>query len=183
MSLPIPVDTAVVDGLYRRHAYALIEQLRRQYPLVGDAADDAVQHAFSRLAQTDVPVRDPMSWVARSANNFMIDVLRRGKRHELAGSASDMEPWLPPSEGPDADDVEERELRAAALWRALRQIDEPQHTALIMMYMQGCNYRQIAEATGLAMASVGTILLRARKRLRTLVEAELRGHAVAMRAL
>jgi len=175
------LDSSVVDALYRSNARALERQLRRQYPTIADASADAVQHAFGKLAISDVPLREPMSWVGRICNNFMIDVLRRGRRQDSYGTPGELDRWMSPTVGHEADDrQEEEEQRASALRRALAQIDEPMHTALIMMYLQGCNYRQIAEATGLALASVGTILLRARKRMRVLLEAELRPPHVAM---
>lgn len=167
-----------IDQLFRQHAALLELQLARQFPRMADAAPDAVQHAFLKLSSTDTVVQEPIRWVARSASNYMIDLLRRGRRlcslDQQAAIARTVE--APPDITLEDDD--ERARRARILLRGLNELDEPMRSALIMMYMQGRNYREIAEATGLALSSVGTILLRGRKRLRVLVEREMRGWKV-----
>jgi RNA polymerase sigma factor (sigma-70 family) len=167
-----------IDQLFRQHAALLERQLARQYPRIADAAADAVQHAFSKLTTTDTVVQEPIRWVARSASNYMIDLLRRGRRI----ASLDEQPVIARSAASPPDialeDEDERARRARILQRGLTEIDEPMRSALIMMYMQGRNYREIADATGLALSSVGTILLRGRKRLRALVERDLRGWQV-----
>jgi len=167
-----------IDQLFRQHAALLERQLARQFPRVAESAGDAVQHAFAKLAVTDSAVQEPLRWVARSASNYMIDQLRRGRRLSSLDEQSSIARTAEAPPDISLEDEDERARRARILQRGLTEIDEPMRSALIMMYMQGRSYKEIAEATGLALASVGTILLRGRKRLRALVERDLRGWQV-----
>jgi RNA polymerase sigma-70 factor (ECF subfamily) len=164
------MDRSVVEQVYRARAGELTAQLMRQYPQCGDCAPDAVQHAFVKLAEYDQPVHDPSGWVARAASNYMIDQLRKTRR--LVQETPELSLDAFPAISADLDADEERRHAVEAMHRALATIGEPGKTMLVLKYIQGCDYDQIAEALQLPKGSIGTTLLRARRKLRDLLQAQ-----------
>lgn len=63
-----------------------------------------------------------------------------------------------------ADLAAERDLRIEALYAAIRQLPEVDRS-VVLMQLDGCSYREIAEATGLSESNVGVRLTRMRKEL------------------
>lgn len=161
------MDQVSVEQLYRTRAADLATQLARQFPCQRDLAPDAVQHAFSRLAECTQPVHDPGGWVARTASNYMIDQLRKDSR--LVHESEDFSLEYLASSSPTSDEDEERSRAVAAMRRALEEMGEPARSMLVLKYLHGCDYAQIADALGLPRGSIGTTLLRARRKLRDLV--------------
>ncbi len=166
------MDPIAVDRLYRARAAELTAQLMRQYPRQRDCAADAVQHAFAKLAESGQPVHDPSGWVARTASNYVIDQLRKARRlvQETDEFRLDQLPAL--TAELDGESAEERRFALDAMHRALDLVGEPGRTMLVLKYMHGCDYAQIADALNIPKASVGTTLLRARRKLRDLLAAQ-----------
>ena len=116
----------------------------------------------------------PRSWLFTVAANLARDEARtviRRKKHlallegEMSGRSS--------SDDPARAVVEEEER--ARLRRALDALGEGDREVLLL-WDAGLDYREIAEATGLAVGSVGTTLARARRRLVEAFEEQGRDH-------
>lgn len=166
------MDRSVVEQLYHARAGELTAQLMRQYPQQRDCAADAVQHAFVRLTEYGQPVHDPAGWVARTASNYMIDQLRKGRRLVQESDEFRLDHLPALSAELDRDHAEERKFALDAMHAALDVIGEPGRTMLVLKYIHGCDYAQIADALDVPKASVGTTLLRARRKLRDLLQAQ-----------
>ena len=127
-----------------------------------DRARDLAQEAFIRALENEP--RRPRAWLFQVASNLARDEARtvvRRKRH-LALLKSEAEDLQAPVPDP-AEELAQREQ-----WRkvqeALDALGDRDREALLL-WDAGLSYPDIARQTGLAVASVGTTLARARRRL------------------
>ncbi len=155
-----PENRAAFERLYRDHADAVRRHL---VYLTGDraAAEDLTQETFGRLYERgddDAELRDPRAWLLTVASNLAYNYFRtESRRSSRENGAGGVEP-----EPADVDDV--LDVR-----RALSKLDDRDRIALMLRH-SGFSYAEVAEATGIAPSSVGTILARAQRRFREAYE-------------
>lgn len=131
----------------------------------GDAAD-LIQDAFERALRKRPPVRNHdelRAWLFVVARNLMIDRMRGADARTVFGMELDGFAALVPDEPPAWSHVEWSDVRSAL------PLLDPRLRDVFTMFSQGMSLLQIAKLTGTPVATVGTRLFRARKRLRTLV--------------
>ena len=152
--------TRTVDSLFREYHQPLVRYLTRR---LGDRdwAEEIAQETFVRaLRQTNL--ENERAWLFAVATNLVRDEARkdaRRRRHlELLGA----EARAAEAEEP-VDELERAEERALAR-KAIDALGERDREALLMKE-EGLNYEEIAMALELSVASVGTTLSRARRRL------------------
>jgi RNA polymerase sigma-70 factor (ECF subfamily) len=140
-------------------------------------AEDVTQDTFVRAWQSIGSFRGDVirPWLFRIATNRCYDLLRvRARRPagSLDAEPYEIEPiWSsqgPTDEAPDAHSLR-REL-SIHLERALAALPEDQRTVVLLSDVQGCDYREVAEATGAALGTVKSRLSRARARLRQVLQ-------------
>jgi RNA polymerase sigma-70 factor (ECF subfamily) len=151
-----------VESLFREYHQPLVRYLTRR---LGDRdwAEEIAQETFVRaLRQKDL--QNERAWLFAVATNLIRDEARkdsRRRRHlELLAAearAEEAEAVEPVSE------MERAEERALAR-KAIEALGERDREALLMKE-EGLNYEEIAMALELSVASVGTTLSRARRRL------------------
>ncbi len=129
-----------------------------------DEAEDASQEVFLRAynqLHTYQPGRRFSTWILSIASHYCIDMLRRRRPVMDLDSiafwkASDQpEPEESAVAGENRDEV--RDL--------LKKLPEKYRSVTILRYWQDLSYEEIAEATGLSVATVKTRLFRARELL------------------
>ncbi len=127
-----------------------------------DAAEEIAQETFVRALRQET-ITSERSWLFAVASNLLRDEARREarerKRHDLIRAREEAESSVDPE--PTA--MEREEDRAFAR-QALEMLGDRDRDALLMRE-EGLGYEEIAEALGLSLASVGTTLSRARRRL------------------
>lgn len=156
------------------HGAALRRWARAHAP-TGDPAD-LIQDAFERALRKRPPVRDHdelRAWLFVVARNLMIDRMRGAESRTVFGVELDGFAAPCADEPPAWRCVDWADVRDA-----LPSLD-PRLRQVFVMFSQGMSLLQISAATGVPVATVGTRLFRARKRLKLLVEAtiEQRGKA------
>ena len=126
--------------------------------------DDLVQDTFLRTLKSPIPAgANERAWLSRVMHNLFIDAIRRrGARKEdvLDDVAAPVV---------DADEAWWHALTAADVRAVMERLPEDQRTAFTMFAFDGKSYTDIAEAQGIAKATVGTRILRARQRIRELL--------------
>jgi RNA polymerase sigma-70 factor (ECF subfamily) len=149
-----------VEALFRQYHAPLVRYLTRR---LGDRdwAEEVAQETFVRaLRQSDL--KNERAWIFAVATNLVRDEARkdiRRRRHlELLSAEAQAESGDAPP-----DELVRSEERAFAR-RALDALTEKDREALLMKE-EGLDYHEIAEALELSVASVGTTLSRARRRL------------------
>lgn len=127
----------------------------------GDVAEDAAQEAFVRLYRhgVDGTPEQLRVWLFRTATNVLRDRHRvRSNRRRLL-ERNPVRPSTPP--GPDEQVV--RDDRARIVREVLEEIPERDRQMLLMRH-EGFSYREVADAVGVKVTSVGTLLARAQER-------------------
>ena len=127
-----------------------------------DRARDLAQEAFVRALEHEP--RSPKAWLFQVASNLARDEARtvvRRKRHLalLKSEAEGLQAAVPDA----AEELAQRD-RWRKVREALEALGERDREALLL-WDAGLSYPDIARQTGLSVASVGTTLSRARRRL------------------
>lgn len=149
------------EGIYRSTFPDLVRYLHRKV-WDEDRARDLAQEAFVKVLP-ESPER-PLAFLFTVAANLARDEARtviRRKKH-LTLLKTETEHMAPVAAPPDG--ALEESARQEALRVALDALSEGDREVLLL-WDAGLKYEEIAKATGLSPASVGTTLNRARKRL------------------
>lgn len=120
-----------------------------------DVADDAVAEAFARAIQHDGAIRQPRSWLYRTAFRIAAAELRRTRSQTEVGERA----YDPPGE-------------LAEVTAALRKLSPNQRAAVYLHYRADLPIREVARLMGISVAAVKVHLHRGRKRLRELLGTE-----------
>jgi len=148
------------------------------YRMLGSsqAAEDATQEAFVKAWQRIDTFRGGSfrSWVFTIAANQARDELRRRARRptrslDEARDDPDRPDLDPPGDEPSPEDEAERGEMRLALEQALLTLPDDWREVVVLSDIHGLDYREIAEATGLALGTVKSRLSRARGRLREVI--------------
>ncbi|HEV7993886.1 MAG TPA: sigma-70 family RNA polymerase sigma factor [Gemmatimonadaceae bacterium] len=127
-----------------------------------DSAEEIAQETFVRALRQET-ITSERSWLFAVASNLVRDEARRDarerKRLEVVKAHADADAALEP----EPTSMERAEEQALAR-QAIEMLAERDRDALLMRE-EGLGYEEIAEALDLSVASVGTTLSRARRRL------------------
>ena len=131
-----------------------------------DAVDDVVQMVFIKMFRRIGRLRDPgsfESWLFRLARNTAVDFIRRRRCRPVTVTAEDEA-----FEIPDPIDANATAEIMDALEAALRQVS-PKDRALLVDFVEGNSYRNLARENGLTLGAVKARLHRMRPFLRSYV--------------
>jgi RNA polymerase sigma-70 factor (ECF subfamily) len=156
--------------LYQDHLYALVARMVPDR----DQAADAVQEAFFSAYRNMRTFRggSVRSWLSRIAINAAMDQQRLKKRRPSQPYPElEDESWQPPA-GEDADPVRTtmQGERARVLNAALAAITPDQRQAIVLFDVEGYDYAEIAEITGVSLGTVKSRIHRGRLALRDRLE-------------
>lgn len=129
-----------------------------------DVADEAVAESFAQLLRRGDEVRDPAAWVWRAAFRLAAGDLQRRRRRASAGGPDQVD-HLPksPDRLPD---------EAIDLVRALAHLSDQQRRCLVLVDGAGHTAVSAAAVLDTSPATVRVQLMRARRRLRALLDDE-----------
>lgn len=154
-----------VDRLFQLYHQPLVRYLTRR---LGDRdwAEEVAQETFIRALRHALAPERERSWLFAVATNLVRDEARREarqRRHLVLLRAEAAEAHVE-SRATTLEHEQERAREAALARRAVDALAERDRLALLMRE-EGLSYPEIAEALTLSVASVGTTLARARRRL------------------
>lgn len=148
-----------VAALYRRHVgmvYQICLMLLKNVP----DAEDATQTVFQKAMEYDKPFRDPeheKAWLIVTAHNHCKNQLKHWWRTRRVGEeALQTLTWEQPEDG--------------ELWENILSLPEKERMVLYLYYYQGYSTLEIAELFGKNPSTVRTWLVKARGKLRDLLE-------------
>jgi RNA polymerase sigma-70 factor (ECF subfamily) len=153
--------------LLRRHG-AFLEALARRKCRNQLDPDDLVQDVFEKVMRAVQPIPDgasELAWLSRVLHNLFIDKLRR--RAARAEHALGEPACAPPEERTWWQALTEEEVRAT-----VARLPDKQRVAFELYAFEDRTYDDIAAVLGIPKATVGTRILRARRRLREILSAE-----------
>jgi RNA polymerase sigma-70 factor (ECF subfamily) len=155
---------AELTRLHRSYLEALARRMCRNQL----DPDDLVQDLFEKTMRSGQPIppgANERAWLSRVLHNLFIDKLRRR-------NARREDPLDEPIELP----VEERawwqSLTVDQIRATLARLPEEQRMTFELFAFEGRSYDDIAATLGVAKATVGTRILRARQKLRELLTLE-----------
>ena len=156
---------SVIHDRYRQRLFAYTRQMlggSRQD--AEDALQDVFLRAYSSLRSNDRPL-SLRAWLYRVAHNRCIDHLRR----PIPPAVDLFETSRKPLHDPMDELVRREDLRQ--LVADVRRLPDQQRSALLMREMDGMSYAELAEALGVSLQAVKSLLVRARIGLVEAVEA------------
>jgi RNA polymerase sigma-70 factor, ECF subfamily len=121
-----------------------------------EVADEAVAEAFAQLLRRGDGVDDPAAWAWRSAFRIAAGELKRRGGAPVSGRVPDVGVWLPEP--------------ALDLMAALHHLTEQQRACVVLCDLAGHGAPEAARLLGTTAATVRVQRLRARRRLRDLLE-------------
>ncbi len=158
------------ETIFKRY-YPLVYQLAYRCTGQRDEADDIAQEVFLRYYRKPPQTTydgEQRAWLCRVATNLGLNALRaQQRRHSREEKASDVH-WQPASQDTDQLNPEQQVIaneQAAFLRSILSELPERQQTYILLRSV-GLSYAEIAEATGISPASVGSLLARAEREFR-----------------
>jgi RNA polymerase sigma-70 factor (ECF subfamily) len=155
---------------YQDHLFALVARMVPDR----DQADDAVQEAFFSAYRNMHAFRggSVRSWLSRIAVNAAMDT-QRAKKRRPAQPYPELEDdiWQPPA-GVEADPERTAVLseRTKMISDALATITNDQRNAIVLFDVEGYDYAEIAEMTGVSLGTVKSRIHRGRLALRARLE-------------
>jgi len=163
MDVPLRMDEDAFRGFYDRTARQVWAYLHR---LTGDphAADDLLQETYYRFLTATAPLDGEAHrrhYLFRIATNLATDRFRRAKtRPTEVVHDSDLV-----AGGSSADAFDAR-LQVS---QAMRRLRRRERVLIWLAYADGASHAEIAKTLGVRVASVKTLLLRARRRFAALI--------------
>jgi len=156
--------------LYQDQLFALIVRMVPDR----DQASDVVQEAFFSAYRNLARFRggSVKSWLNRICVNAAMDTQRLRKRRPVQPYPElDDETWQPPAgDAADPERIAVSAERSRAINHAMAQITDDQRIAIVMYDVQGYDYAEIAEMTGVSLGTVKSRIHRGRLSLRALLE-------------
>ena len=154
---------------YQDHLFALVVRMVPDR----DQASDAVQEAFFSAYRNLKSFRggSVRSWLSRICVNAAMDAQRAKKRRPSQPYPElEDESWQPPA-GEEADPLRTALAteRTQAISSALGQITDDQRTAIVLFDIQGYDYAEIADMTGVSLGTVKSRIHRGRLALRDIL--------------
>ena len=156
--------------LYQDQLFALVVRMVPDRDQASDVTQEAFFSAFRNLAS--FRGGSVKSWLNRICVNAAMDTQRARKRRPAQPYPElEDESWQPPA-GEDADP--ERTAmgaeRSRALAGALSRITDDQRVAIVLYDVEGFDYAEIADMTGVSLGTVKSRIHRGRLALRGLLE-------------
>lgn len=138
------------------HEAALRAYLRSRFPLLHDC-DDVIQETYRRLLREKDAgrIRHPRAFLFTAARNVALDVFRRRK---TAGT----EPITHPAaenvldDRPDAAEVLSQRQELEILTDAVRTLPDRCRQVIMLRYLKGCSYKEIAHLLDISTETVKT---------------------------
>lgn len=163
----VEADQQALRALMARYARKSIALAER---IVGGnvEADDVSQEAFIRVwrnaARFDGRRGQFSTWFFRIVVNLAIDRARRGARNRPLEAAGDVADGQKSAVAKLIEDDQDRTLSAA-----LALLPDRQRAAIALFHLEGLSGRDAAESLGLSEKAFESLLIRARRGLRTRV--------------
>lgn len=165
-------DPVHLGTLFERYTHlALGVSLR--YLRNREDAEDAVMEVYERLSRAllEHEVSNFKSWLYSVVANHCRMTLRRRKSAPASVQASDelLDAVLASAPAPHEDD--EDELLLQALPAALARLGDGQKRCLVLFYLEGLSYSEVASRSGFALSEVKSHIQNGKRNLKTFLTA------------
>jgi len=145
--------------------------LTRNAAEASDLVQDALERALREWSRY-TPGTNARAWVTAIMSRLFIDGWRRRRRRPALVALDDLDLAGPPPPDGAADPAPWEGVSDADLERAVAALPEPLRHVFQLNVVHHLSYGDIGAALGIPVNTVGTRLMRARRRLRTMLEAQ-----------
>ena len=166
-------DHAAFAKLVNRHLGRVVRVAIR---ILGSRseAEDAAQEVFIRIWRSAPDWKNSgnsgakfTTWMHRVVVNLCVDLIRK-KKHDSWEEVPEQE-----DDSPSADEHISAQQTAGKVRAALKALPERQRTAMVLNFYEGLSNKEAAEAMGISVKALESLLVRARKTLREHLEDEI----------
>ena len=158
--------------LHQERLFAFVWRMVRNHHDAEEICQEAFLKAFAALDTFDIRYRFS-TWLFTIAYRLTLNVLRR--KRPLAADIDFARVAAADAEGVEerSANTEEAQRLKTLVWSAVERLTPPQRAAVLLFYRQqvGCN--EIAEVLDIPVATVKSLLHRARAKLKDLLEPQL----------
>jgi RNA polymerase sigma-70 factor (ECF subfamily) len=155
---------------YQDHLWSLVVRMVPDRDQASDAVQEAFFSAYRNLARfRGGSVR---SWLSRICVNAAMDAQRAKRRRPVSPYPElEDESWQPPAgEEADPERIALTTERSRVIDGALARITTDQRTAIVLFDVEGYDYAEIADMTGVSLGTVKSRIHRGRLALRALLD-------------
>ena len=143
-----------------------------------NASEDLVQEVFLKVHRALSSLEDPLrfqAWLAGITRRSAIDWLRRRRPTVSLSQVEESAPNLHRRHGQisPSEELQRQEL-VAGVRRALERLPQEYREVVVLKHLEGLSYRAIAERLETSVSAIESRLFRARKRLRDILEKDVR---------
>jgi len=171
-------DPDVFLHIMQRYEGKLLTYIKRLTYCETEEAEDILQETFIKTYQNLNNFSAPLkfsSWIYRIAHNESVSYLRKKhRRPQIIKSASSDEFQLIEHLANDTDIHQEIQdlLRDEKLRGLIERLDKKYRDVLILRYFEEKDYQEISDILRLSIGTVSTMIHRAKKQLREVLEKE-----------
>ena len=146
------------------HEPALRAYLRARFPSLHDL-DDIIQETYSRLFREKQAgnIRHTRSFMFTAARNLAFDVFRR-KRDIAQDAVTHFVENGVIEESPDAAEIVSQQQELDLLAEAVRTLPDRCRQVIMLRYLKGCSYKEIAALLGISTETVKTHMAKGMRR-------------------
>ena len=165
------MDANVFERLVREHQH-MVYCVALSFCKDSASAEDVAQEAFLKAYRSVDEMRDPArlkTWLYSIARFTAIDWIRRKRREPVRPL-----PEAAARELPDRPAAESKEERTVRVMDVLQELKEEHREIMLLRYVRGLSYSQIAKEIGSSTSAVGEMLSRVREIVRRKMRAEVR---------
>jgi len=149
-----------------RHMYCMVNDRQLAEDLTAQTFLQALQ-AIGRYEERGIPLR---AWLLRIARNLAMNHWRVQRNHNSSRNHGSERASLSPEQFCEA------KLREEEVWRAVRSLGGDQRQVIILRFVDGLSYPEVAQVLGKSIGAVRVIQYRALSALRRALEDGDLGH-------
>ena len=161
---------------YQDMAYNVAYRIMGEPDAAGDAAQEAFISAYNKLEQ--YRGGSFKAWLLRIVTNACYDELRRRQRQPVTPLQPETEDgeifqnpsWIADETVTPEEQTEEGELQEA-IQHCINALDDKFRTVLVLVDVEGLDYKTAAQAAGMPLGTVKSRLARARERVQVCLQA------------
>ena len=183
-------EKMLFELIVERYSQKMFRYLLHYFSFSSSLAEDVVQEMFIKL-RNKVDKYDSKyrfePWLYRFTHNFTIDWIRKNGKDERVIAFSHMmknEDWWNNFEElfvVDGEDVKEnvnKNVHSETLQYVISRLDDKYREVVLLYYFEEKSYEEIAYVLGKTVNSIGTLLSRAKQKIKILIEQQPELHEI-----
>jgi len=131
-----------------------------------EVLQETLMKAWQEAARYDPEKARLSTWLHQIAHNLCIDILRRQRREQPLTENADT--IIGSDESPES--LVQTQETQRQLTSAVNALSQRHRTALILTYYQSLPNRDVAQIMGISVRALESLLVRARRELKTILE-------------